>query len=406
MTYVINNYDGTTLVSIADRTVNTTRTSIKLPGRDYPRYGEPVVEDLVWMLQHFAAASSPLNPIPGQIWYDTNSQSIRVYNGSSWLGTGKTVLASSFPALGENGQVFYHTSKRQVFVYDSNNNPVWKLVGPIGAYDNSDPPDDPTPGHTAIEAAKISGKDVLNNDVIVSVIKVAVNGQLVAIVSKDASFQPVPAITGFANILPGINLNSTLSLNFNGNSSSATTAANTSQLGGIAASVYMRKDQTNLPSSSLSFDLGSGTFLYNNVYAATFRGTATSAQYADVAERYHADETVNPGQLVKIGGENEITLTRKRGCEDVLGVASTNPAVMLNSEAGSDLTHPYVALAGRVPVRVIGTVTKGDRLMASSVAGVACAWEPSYGFLAIVGRSLENKTDVGLGTVEAIVGAK
>lgn len=407
MTYVINNYDGTTLVSIADRTVNTTRTSIKLPGRDYPRYGEPVVEDLVWMLQHFAGAGSPQFPIPGQIWYDTNSQSIKVYNGSSWLGTGKTVMASSFPALGENGQVFYHTSKRQVFIYDSNNNPAWKLVGPIGAYDNSDPPNDPTPSYTAIEAAKISGKDVLNNDVIVSVIKVTVNGQLVAIVSKDASFQPVPAITGFANILPGINLNSTLSLNFNGNSASATTAANTSQLGGIAASNYMRKDQSNVPiGTSGTLDLGASGATYNNVYAVTFQGVATSARYADLAERYHADETVNPGQLVKIGGEHEITLTRKRGCEDVLGVASTNPAVMLNSEAGSDLTHPYVALAGRVPVRVIGAVTKGDRLMASSIAGVACAWEPSYGFLAIVGRSLENKTDVGLGTVEAIVGAK
>lgn len=401
MTYVINNYDGTTLVSIADRTVNTTRTSIKLPGRDYPRYGEPVVEDLVWMLQHFAAASSPQFPIPGQIWYDTNSQSIKVYNGSSWLGTGKTVLASSFPALGENGQVFYHTSKRQVFVYDSNNNPTWKLVGPIGAYDNSDP-NDPIPGYTAIEAARILGTDTLNH----SVIKVTVNGQLVAIVSKDGSFIPSVAITGFANILPGINLNSTLSLNFNGNSTTATTAANTSQLGGIAASVYMRKDQTNVPTSNNTYDLGASGTVYANVYATTFRGTATSAQYADLAERYHADKTVDVGQLVKIGGENEITLTSTKGCEDVLGVASTNPALMLNSEAGSDLTHPYVALAGRVPVRVIGTVTKGARLMASNVDGVACTWEPSYGILAIVGRSLENKTDVGLGTVEAIVGAK
>jgi hypothetical protein len=146
--------------------------------------------------------------------------------------------------------------------------------------------------------------------------------------------------------------------------------------------------------------------VYANVYATTFRGTATSAQYADLAERYHADKTVDVGQLVKIGGENEITLTSTKGCEDVLGVASTNPALMLNSEAGNDLTHPYVALAGRVPVRVIGTVTKGARLMASNVDGVACTWESSYGILAIVGRSLENKTDVGLGTVEAIVGAK
>lgn len=400
MTYVINNYDGTTLVSIADRTVNTTRTSIKLPGRDYPRYGEPIVEDLVWMLQHFAAPSSPQNPIAGQVWYDSNSQTLKVYNGGTWLGTGKTVLGSSFPAVGEQGQIFYNTAKRQLYVYDSANNPVWKLVGPIGAYDNSDP-NNAIPGYTSIEAARVS--DGANNH---SIVKIVIGGTLVAILSKDASFVPVPPIAGFANILPGINLSSTGGLSINGNATTATTALNTTQLDGIAASNYMRKDQSNSPISDNTYDLGAVGLRYANVYAATFQGVATSARYADLAERYHADETVNPGQLVKIGGAHEITLTKTRGCQDVLGVASTNPAVMLNSEAGSDLTHPYVALAGRVPVRVIGTVVKGERLMASSLAGVACAWEPSYGILAIVGRSLEDKTDVGLGTVEAIVGAK
>ena len=401
MTYVINNYDGTTLVSIADRTVNTTRTSIKLPGRDYPRYGEPVVENLVWMLQHFAAPSEPSNPITGQVWYDTNSQSLRVYNGAAWIGTGKTVTGSGFPISGELGQVFYNTAKRQMYVYDPAQTPIpWKLIGPIGAYDNSDPAN-PLPGFTSMEAATV----VDTSSITRSIIKIVVKGQLVAVFSNDPSFA-VTTLPGFTTILPGLNLSSTLSAVFNGSAVSAQTAGNSSQLGGAAASTYMRKDQSNIPTLDASFDLGSTAQRLANVYVVTFNGVATSARYADLAERYHCDETANPGRLVSIGGKEEVTLCRHKGSTDVLGVISTAPGLMLNSEAGDNLTHPYVALAGRVPVMVIGSVQKGQRLMASGYDGLACAWQEEFGILAIVGRSLQTKQDHGIGTVEAVVGTK
>lgn len=400
MTYVINNYDGTTLVSIADRTVNTTRTSIKLPGRDYPRYGEPVVENLVWMLQHFAAPSSPANPITGQVWYDTNAQTLKVYSGTGWIGTGKTVVGGSFPVIGEPGQIFYNTAKRQLFVYDASNSPVWKLVGPIGAYDNSDPLLSAT-SYSNVEAAKVTD----DASAVHSIIKIVVGGQLLAIISSDPVFVPAaPGIVGFPSIAPGINLRNTAGTTFVGQATSAATSTNASELGGASAAVYMRTDQSNLPTQDSQFDLGATNFKYANVWATTFQGTATSARYADLAERYEIDCAAQPAQLVKIGGSKEITLTNSRGCENVLGVISTNPAVMLNSSAGDDQTHPYIALTGRVPLQVVGPVVKGQRLMSSEIAGVACAWDPSCSVFSVVGRSLETKSSDQIDIVEAIVG--
>jgi hypothetical protein len=401
MTYVINNYDGTALVSIADRTINTTRTSIKLPARDFPRYGEPVVENLIWMLQHFAAPSSPLNPIAGQIWYDTNSQSLRVYNGVSWLGTGKTVVGSTFPTSGEAGQIFYNTAKRQLFVFDPAQTPnFWRLIGPIGAFDNSDP-NLPIPGHTAIEATRLS-----DGSLDYPVVKIVIEGQLLAIISRDAEFSPNPAISGFATIRPGINFNSLAGLNLTGNSASADVANNSLQLAGVSASTYMRRDQTNTPTSDNLFDLGSSGARYATVHASVFQGTATSARYADLAERYHADQPLKPGTVVVLGGSAEITTCVTMGSSDVFGVISSTPGLMLNSDAGSDQSHPFVALIGRTPVRVRGLVNKGQRLMASGEPGVACAWLSEFGLLAVIGRALESTTHHSESVIEAVVGVR
>lgn len=139
----------------------------------------------------------------------------------------------------------------------------------------------------------------------------------------------------------------------------------------------------------------------------TLYGTATSAQYADLAERYEADEAMEPGTIVEIGGEKQITASKEKASMRVFGVISTSPGLMLNSNAGSDDTHPYVALSGQVPVRVIGKVKKGDRLIASDEKGVAQA-ASTYGLniFSVIGRSLEDKSDDGEGTVLAAVGAK
>lgn len=156
-------------------------------------------------------------------------------------------------------------------------------------------------------------------------------------------------------------------------------------------------------------DIGSPSKKYCNVYAVTFNGVATSARYADMAERYESDTMYTSGTVVKIGGEKEITQTTESFDSDVFGVISENPGLMLNSEAGSDVTHPYVALAGRVKVKVVGKVKKGQRLRTSSVHGHAEAWSSEDGDLLtyqVVGRALEDKVDEGNGEILIVVGAR
>ena len=157
------------------------------------------------------------------------------------------------------------------------------------------------------------------------------------------------------------------------------------------------------PAVNNTSSLGSASFKYANVHATTFTGVATSAQYADMAEIYSADADYEAGTVVKIGGDAEITMTIDHSDTDVFGVISTAPAYLMNSEAEG----LPVALSGRVPVKVIGKIKKGQRLVSSDIPGVAWAsMEDEYDPRAIVGRSLEDKTDGDEGTVEAVIGVR
>jgi hypothetical protein len=149
--------------------------------------------------------------------------------------------------------------------------------------------------------------------------------------------------------------------------------------------------------------IGTPTKRYKEVNAVTFRGTATSAQYADVAERYHADYAYPVGTLVQIGGPYEITQENDDLSEHVLGVISSNPAYLMNSEAGEHQTHPPVAMVGRTPVRVVGRCVKGDRLVSAGhgIARRALPGEATH--FNVVGRALADKYDDAENLLEAVI---
>jgi len=140
-----------------------------------------------------------------------------------------------------------------------------------------------------------------------------------------------------------------------------------------------------------------------------FHGTATSAQYADLAEMYTSDVEYAPGTVIKIGGEAEVTQTTDAFCSEVFGIVSTDPAYLMNSTCEG--TSVAVALEGRVPCRVIGPVRKGQRLVSSETPGVARAVsdyerQEALDWYRIVGRALADKTSEGEGLLEVVVGAK
>jgi hypothetical protein len=148
-------------------------------------------------------------------------------------------------------------------------------------------------------------------------------------------------------------------------------------------------------------NIGSSSNYFNRVFA-----TATTALYADVAERFAADEVMEPGTVVELGGTKEITRATSELSEQVFGVISTNPAFTMNGGAGEDDTHPAVAMTGRVPVKVIGRVKKGDRLV-SAGNGIARAAAPGEATaFNVIGRSLVDKATPESGTIEAIVTIK
>ncbi len=137
--------------------------------------------------------------------------------------------------------------------------------------------------------------------------------------------------------------------------------------------------------------------------AGVITATATAARYADLAEKYTSDADYEPGTVVELGGEYEVTQTLRSRSTAIAGIVSTDPAYLMNSGLENGVS---IALLGRVPCKVVGTINKGDILVSSSTPGHAEAHRdlhnPPSG--SAIGKAIENKTDDGLGVIEVLVG--
>jgi len=130
-----------------------------------------------------------------------------------------------------------------------------------------------------------------------------------------------------------------------------------------------------------------------NLKANLFEGTATAAQYADLAEKYLPDDDYETGTVVIVGGSAEVTACT--ASSRAIGAVSTNPAFMMNTELENGV---YIALKGRVPMKVGGRVRKGDTLVAGQ-NGYAVASDAGH----IFAIALENKDDEGITKIEAVI---
>jgi len=174
--------------------------------------------------------------------------------------------------------------------------------------------------------------------------------------------------------------------------------------------IYISGEEKNY----FSGDVGIGTTspstaleVNGTVTATTFDGVATSAQYADLAERYEADAEYPAGTVMIFGGEKEVTQSTSKMDRRKAGVVSEKPAYMMNCDLVETVEYaPYIALQGRVPVRVIGEVRKGDLMITSSLPGCAEAWreegDPRYG--SVIGKALANKKTTEEELIEVVVG--
>ena len=142
-------------------------------------------------------------------------------------------------------------------------------------------------------------------------------------------------------------------------------------------------------------NIGSSGTYFNTVFAK-----ATTAQYADLAELYVSDADYAPGTVVSFGGEHEITIATVASDARIAGVVSTNPSYLMNSGQQGVFVLP-LALTGKVPTRVTGTIAKGDMIVsAGNGMAMSCA-TPTIG--TVIGKSLEDFSG-GTGVINVVVG--
>ena len=149
--------------------------------------------------------------------------------------------------------------------------------------------------------------------------------------------------------------------------------------------------------SGLLYNPSTGTLT-----SAAFTGVASSAKYADLAEKYISDKDYEAGTVLVFGGEEEVTECTTKHDKRIAGIVSTDPAYLMNSESEG----VAVGLMGRLPCKFIGDLNKGDLMFASETAGHAEAWreesDPAAG--SIIGKALENKTGASADVIEVVVG--
>lgn len=157
------------------------------------------------------------------------------------------------------------------------------------------------------------------------------------------------------------------------------------------------------PDADAAYTIGNASARYKTIFAEVFHGTATKALYADLAEKYRADAEYSSGTVLQFGGDKEVTISMEANTNKIAGVVTTAPAFLMNDELNEENTVA-VALQGRVPCKVIGKISKGDMLVASSTPGVACAAEGEIKTGTVIGKSLEHYDSDQVGVIEIAIG--
>ena len=229
MAYTINLTNGTIFATVADGTINTSSSMI-LVGKNYAGYGEFLDENFIHLLESGANSVAPGAPLTGQLWWDTANTVMKVYTGTTFKTISSATASSTAPSSNVTGDLWWDTVNQQLKAW---NGSAWILVGPASSS---------AQGTSGAIVETVT--DNFDNDHVV--IKMYVGNTVVAIVSKDATFQPAVGITGFATIQPGIQLSTTVS-----NATFVGTASDTNSLGGLTSTQFLRSDANDTTSGTL-----------------------------------------------------------------------------------------------------------------------------------------------------------
>jgi hypothetical protein len=491
MSYTINRYNGNQITVIADGTIDAT-LDLKLIGKNYAGYGSIQNENFVYLLENFANTTQPPKPLPGQIWFDTGHSKLKFYDGTKFRTTGGAEIGGTAPTGLTQGDFWYDTINNQLYAW---NGTTFTLIGPQGVAGagTTQMRSISLKDSFGVSHPVIQGVD--NGQVIFTISADSdfiLDNTQNAITGFTTIHQGITLVYTNNNAAPGVT---------NSPHRFWGTATNADQLGGLPVSAFVQtgsasfstavnfadvgytvgnpvarlvvfnqsattptiRNQSNstivfqttvsavtktplqlvgtdmLPGTTLTNNIGSPSFQWNQIYASyvnstsaqadalnvggtyrtasvasspntivardgssnisanLFQGIATSANYADLAEKYLTDVELEPGTVVTVGGTAEVT-TATFGSR-AIGVISTNPAYMMNSEL---VGGTYVALKGRVPCKVIGPISKGDRLLPYGKGRAISAQQAGGDVFAI---ALEDfSSDIGEeGVIEVVV---
>jgi hypothetical protein len=401
MAYTIVKSDGTVLTTIADGTINTTSTSLGLPGRNYAGYGQSLDTNFVHAIENFSDSTPPANPLRGQLWYNTNSSTLCVCPADG------TVSASSWITLAQSGGSGTTTfgSVTVTGNLQANN---------IQAVNNSNADTITTRLLTVTANASILTANVTTGNIITlntAVITTgsasttgAITGTWTLSGGSGGTSNAFIVTGGVINAVNGIKTNNYYYAN--GDPFNPTgTYNNANVFDYLTGSNSVAQFTGNIAPTKITTSniAGGGT-----IFGVWTLGTSArlNATYADLAERFESDSPYDAGTVVELGGEAEITAVVHELSEDVFGVVSNTAAYLMNAGAGNDDTHPAVAVGGRIHVKVTGKVCKGDRLVSAGNGIARAAKVGEATAFNVIGRALTNKTTDNVGTVEAFVSIK
>jgi hypothetical protein len=517
MTYSVKNSAQTTTYTVNDNTENSTSTSLVFIGKNYTGYGLALNENFLYLLENFSntVGNYPLNPVPGQLFWDNTNKYMHVYDGTAWkviygaLASLTVNSAVSFNGITTSnggqvsgyltGAIGANTANSGIFTTITTTNGGQVSGYHTGAIGANTANSGIFTTITTTNGGQVSGyhtgaigANLANSGVFTTVAASTINANVLGntgssiygVIATNAqpfitSIGILTGLTSSANITAqtanvyaayvvantGLygpvatnaqtNITSTGALTSpsfttssggqltgyhtgaiganSANSGAFTTITSTSNITAQTANMYAANHIANtatysaayywangtafassnygntqvagylgvvgtniVPSSNVSVNLGSTSNYWNNVYAVNFLGTSTTAKYADLAEKYLPDADYEIGTVMMVGGSAEVT---KHNGDRVraIGVTSEYPAYKMNSDLDGGV---YVALKGRVPVRVVGPVKKGQSLFGSA-HGLAMATDDTTPTSFAI--ALESFDGNGIGSIEAVI---
>lgn len=394
MAYTIIRSDGTVLTTIQDGTINTQSSSLGLPGRNKSNYGQVLDTNFVRQLESYASPNPPPNPLRGQLWFNTNTNTLCICPADGTLVASNWITLTSTTAAGNVTLANVNATGNIIANNITSNNAI---IGNSITVTTANVTGNLTAANANLTVAILGSANTTS----ITTGGVTTIGTIVGAWSTQGNWTFQNGNITFSTNAVGIKCDRYMYANgvsFN----PAGTYTNANVFDYLTGSNAVPQFTGNIaPNKVTTSELAGGgniTGIWQLSPSARLQAT-----YADLAERFEADQPYDAGTVVELGGVAEITAVVDELSNNVFGVISTSAAYMMNSAAGDDNTHPAVAISGRVPVKVKGKVNKGDRLVSAGKGYARAAKENEASSFNVIGRSLTTKTTEGIGEVTAIV---